>query len=518
MEHTHDYLILGAGPAGLQLGYFFQKAGRDFAIIERADVPGAFFRDMPRHRFLLSINKVHTGSDDSELNLRWDWNSLICDNPDLRLPEYSQEYFPDPDVLVQYLADFADFYHLPIAYETEIMEVTRKEDGFCLTDSNGDIWRCQCLVVATGVPHEFTPDIPGVELCETYAGHSLDPEDYKNQRVLVVGKGNSGFETADNLIGSTSLIHLVSPQPVHLAWQTHYVGAVRAINNNFLDTYQLKSQNAVIDGRIEWIKKDDSGYHVKIAYSHAMGQTTIRDYDRVIICTGFRFDDSIYDDTCRPELTHHGKFPLQTTAWESTNVPGMFFAGTIMQACDYKKTQSAFIHGFRNNIRSLSWILADRFEGEPWPYRAMEASAEAVVEGIVERLSLASGIFQQPGFLSEVVVVRTDEDEIRLYEDVRRDHIPNSVIGDEEHYYVVTLEYGRHHGDPFSIERDPDPEMGASAFYLHPVIRRYRGSTLVAEHHINDDLENEWFQPEYVAPLERFVKAQFEELETKLVN
>ena len=37
----HDYLIIGAGPAGLQLGYYLEKAGRDYLILEAGDAPGA---------------------------------------------------------------------------------------------------------------------------------------------------------------------------------------------------------------------------------------------------------------------------------------------------------------------------------------------------------------------------------------------------------------------------------------------------------------------------------------------
>ncbi|HYO13170.1 MAG TPA: FAD-dependent monooxygenase, partial [Thermoanaerobaculia bacterium] len=39
----HTYLILGAGPAGLQLGYFLGRAGRDYLILEAGE-PGEFFR------------------------------------------------------------------------------------------------------------------------------------------------------------------------------------------------------------------------------------------------------------------------------------------------------------------------------------------------------------------------------------------------------------------------------------------------------------------------------------------
>ena len=54
---TMDCLIVGAGPAGLQAGYLMHKRGLDVHILERGDV-GQFFRQFPRHRTLISINKV----------------------------------------------------------------------------------------------------------------------------------------------------------------------------------------------------------------------------------------------------------------------------------------------------------------------------------------------------------------------------------------------------------------------------------------------------------------------------
>jgi len=47
-EPVHDYLILGAGPAGLQLGHFLERAGRDYLIVEGGEGPGTFFRTFPR--------------------------------------------------------------------------------------------------------------------------------------------------------------------------------------------------------------------------------------------------------------------------------------------------------------------------------------------------------------------------------------------------------------------------------------------------------------------------------------
>ena len=36
----HDYIIVGAGPAGLQMGYFLQRADRDYMIMEKNNVSG----------------------------------------------------------------------------------------------------------------------------------------------------------------------------------------------------------------------------------------------------------------------------------------------------------------------------------------------------------------------------------------------------------------------------------------------------------------------------------------------
>ena len=68
-EERLDYLVVGAGPAGTQAGYFLERAGREYLVVEAGESPGTFFRRFPRHRTMISNNKVNTGWDDPELNL-----------------------------------------------------------------------------------------------------------------------------------------------------------------------------------------------------------------------------------------------------------------------------------------------------------------------------------------------------------------------------------------------------------------------------------------------------------------
>jgi cation diffusion facilitator CzcD-associated flavoprotein CzcO len=264
-----DYLIIGAGPAGLQLGYFLEKANRNYLILEAGDSPGTSFQQFPRHRQLISINKVYTGYDNPEINLRWDWNSLLSDSEEMLFKNYSKNYFPDADHLVRYLHEFADRFQLNIQYGTKVIKIG-KNDSFQIIDSRGQIYLCKRLIIATGITKPYIPSIPGIELAENYKDVSIDPQDFINQKVLIIGKGNSAFETADALTDTTSLIHVASRQPVNMAWKTKYVGHLRAVNNNFLDTYQLKSQNVVIDATIAQIRRENDRFIVSFDYTIAL--------------------------------------------------------------------------------------------------------------------------------------------------------------------------------------------------------------------------------------------------------
>lgn len=508
-DAIHDSLILGAGPAGLQLAYFLARRGRDYLVLEATDRAGAFFQRYPRHGKLISINKTHTGTDDPDVNLRFDWNSLLCDDPTLRFRHYSQDYFPDAARMQAYLADFAARYRLDIRYDARATEVTRERGMFVVRDVHGRRFAGRRLIVATGLWTPNLPAIPGAERCETYATCSVDPADFVNQRVLIVGKGNSAFETADRLMGAAATIHLCSPTPVTLAWESHFVGNVRAVNAGFIDTYQLKAQNALIDATVDAIEHDGRRYRVHLTYSHARGQRTIIPYDRVILCTGFRFDAGIFAEGCRPALTIHDRFPAQTSAWESTNVRDLYFAGTLMQACDYRRTMSGFVHGFRHNVAALARVLDARYQHEPWPHRVLEPTPRTVMRHVMDRLNRAPGLFLQPGFLADVLVVPASGGApARYYEDVRCDYVRDGGLGRLEHHYLITLEYGHFRGRPLAAERDPDPMRGDGAPYLHPVIRRYQRDTLVAEHHVQDDLENQWRLDVYVEPVMAFMEAQ----------
>lgn len=509
---AHDYLIIGAGPAGLQLAAELEHGGHDYVVLERGAGPGTFFTRFPRHRRLISINKVHTGYDDPEMRLRMDWNSLLSDDPGLLFTRYSEEYFPQADDLVRYLSDYAAATGVRAQYGVDVFRIGRDDNGFTVTDRGGRSWRGRRLVVATGVSRLYVPPIPGIELAERYDTFETDPRSFADQRVLVIGKGNSGFETADALMAQAAVIHVAGPHSVRMAWQSHYVGHLRAVNNNFLDSYQLKSQNSVLDGTVESIeRRADGGYRVMFRYARTVEALRELFYDRIIVCTGFRFDASIFDDGCRPALVIDDRFPEQTPAYESVNVPDLYFTGTLTQQRDFKKATSGFIHGFRYGVRALYRILTTRYHGGTWPAEQVEPTADAIADAIIARVNRSSALWQQFAVLGDVVSVAGAT---ALYqEEVPVAYVADGGLGRAPHTFVVTLEYGPHHdaADPFDISiprvAENDAAHAHDASYLHPVVRHYLDGAPAGVHHLAENLENEWNLSEvHQQPLAVFVK------------
>jgi thioredoxin reductase len=383
-----------------------------------------------------------------------------------------------------------------------VTSIARDGDGtFRLTLQDGTEMLAERVIVATGHTVAHTPDVPGMEHCEQYEKISTDPMEYRNQRVLIVGKGNSGMETAENIFSTAASVHMLSPNPVRLAWTTHHVSDIRACYNNTLDSYQLKMQHTILDANLERVELTEDGKRkVTFQYTHAKDQTWELVVDRVVLACGFRFDFGIFDRSCRPTTLAYGRWPAMTSSWESTDIPGLYFIGTLMQSRDYKKSFSGFIHGFRYNIRFLSEIFAERYHGRPRQAEQIEPDADSLTWSIIDRANHASSIFQLPAFMADVYVLDDPSGKILRYRDTTVDYALDHQAWKHHSILVSTLEYGHlpPGADPFNFPRDPLD--GTTSQFIHPVLRLYVGGELAQTYHVPEDLENEWGKDMYLGP------------------
>lgn len=184
-----QYCVLGAGPAGLQMGYFLSKAKRDYIILERNSGPGSFFNKYashvlnalfyfseapstrpasvlfflsryPRHRKLISINKMNTGRENLEFNLRHDWNSLLSDKPDLLFKRVNSEFYPPADAFPVYLSMYEKELGLRVRYGVDIGKIRAGHSdtgrSYILTDQHALDYTCRYVVSYQGWDQKVT--------------------------------------------------------------------------------------------------------------------------------------------------------------------------------------------------------------------------------------------------------------------------------------------------------------------------------------------------------------------------
>jgi hypothetical protein len=185
----------------------------------------------------------------------------------------------------------------------------------------------------------------------------------------------------------------------------------------------------------------------------------------------------------------------------------------VTQVRDFKKSTSGFIHGFRYNVRALHRILEQRHHGVAWPSTTVGADPAALTDAVLRRVNRTSALWQQFGFLADVLVL--DRDSAAHFEEVPVDYVHDTDFAAGADCFLVTLEYGPDHDkvDPFDITvrrvRQNNADEAHDAAYLHPVVRHYRGATLLGEHHVAENLENEWTsEPGHREPLRVFVEQQ----------
>jgi glycine/D-amino acid oxidase-like deaminating enzyme len=134
-----DVIVIGAGQAGLAMGYFLGRQGRRFVILDGAD----------------SIASAWRG--------RWDSLTLFTPRrydglPGLPFPGDPDGY-PTRDEVIDYLEEYAKTFELPVELDSRVGGLTAAGEGYRV-DVNGEILAADQIVVATG-PFQ-TPFVPEI--------------------------------------------------------------------------------------------------------------------------------------------------------------------------------------------------------------------------------------------------------------------------------------------------------------------------------------------------------------------
>jgi putative flavoprotein involved in K+ transport len=346
-----DTVVIGAGQAGLAVGFYLAQQGRPFVILEAHERVGDSWRQR--------------------------WDSLRLFTP-ARYDALPGSHYPGPawafparDEFADYLERYAVERGLPVRTRTSVRRLARDGAGYVVETEGGRLV-ADHVVVAAGF--DRLPQMPvfRVELAPTIT--QLHSSGYRNPAqipegdVLVVGAGNSGADIALEL-SRTHRVHLAGRHPGQVPFRIERPSSripsllVFAAFAHVLTTSTPIGRRAragvlAHSGPLIRVKTADlaaAGVHrvprvvgVTDGLPVVEGGETLA-VGSVVWCTGYRPDTSWID---LPVVGTHG-LPAHERG-VSPSQPGLYFLGQLFQY----SLASSMIHGVGRDARYVADHLA----------------------------------------------------------------------------------------------------------------------------------------------------------------
>ena len=177
-----DALIIGAGPAGLAASLAAKKMGLNYQCIEQDSLGGAVFQ-YPRGKLVMTAPV------------------------DLPIVGKVQFRNTSKETLLKFWQDATKRNDLKIRYQERVESMEKKDGAFHVrTGSQQYVASAVLLAIGRrGTPRKL--GVPGEELPKVVY-RLIDPEQYRGQKVIVVGGGDSALEAAASIaeLGDTAVI------------------------------------------------------------------------------------------------------------------------------------------------------------------------------------------------------------------------------------------------------------------------------------------------------------------------
>jgi thioredoxin reductase (NADPH) len=296
--------IVGGGPIGLELAAALQELDVDYILFEARQI-GHTISTWPRHTHFYSTAE----------------RIAIAGVP---IPFADHAHITGEQYLA-YLRSVIQQYELSVHAYERVIGLERKESGFELkteTRTGERTYRAQHVVLAVGDMGSVNElDVPGEHL--PHVTHQLDdPHRYFNQRLLVVGGGNSALEFAARCwrAGAEVTLSYRRRQFNPLFVKSALMEDFRTLTREEKITFLPRTVPVEIGPRYVTLAPTRDGEPLE-------SELTQHRADFVLLCTGYRANLDLFEKA-GVTLEKRGRVPRFDPETMETDVAGLYVAGT----------------------------------------------------------------------------------------------------------------------------------------------------------------------------------------------
>lgn len=313
-------IIIGAGPIGLACGIELKKRNIDHLIIEKGCLVNSVFHYPVNMTFFSTSDRLEIGG----------------------VPFISHGVKPTRREALEYYRRVADSYELNINLYEEVLSLDGEAGDFTIK-TDKDSYKADKIILSTGFyDHENRMNVSGEDL-EKVKHYYDEPHPYANQKVLVVGGGNSAVDVALETYRCGSEVTMVVRYPEIKPGVKYWV---RPDIENRIKEGEI---TAHFDSNVLAIRERE------VDIQTPEGKITIEN-DFVLAMTGYKPNFKLMDLLGLDYKDDGYRTPVFNEKTQESSVGGIYLAGVV---CGGLNTSTWFIENARVHAELIAQNLQE---------------------------------------------------------------------------------------------------------------------------------------------------------------
>ena len=314
-----DFIIIGAGQAGLAMAYYLNQQKANYLVIDANTKIGE-----PWLKRWDSL-KLFTPSEFNHL-------------PGLEFP-YTKGHYANKYEVAEYLQQYVNTFNIPILFNKKIISLKKKDNHF-IVNSNQQQFKAKQVIIATGPFHTpFTPKFHtkiSNEITQIHSENYKNPTQLQKGATLVVGAGDSGVQILKEISttnrkvyfsGNTNITSI--PQEIlgkTLWWWFQKIGFLNANKHTWIGEKLSNGGQPIIGTDVKSLFKKENviclGRCLNATNNNIIFEKeTVSDIKNIIWATGFKPNFNWIDTVELDEQNYPKNYR------GVSNIEGLYFIG-----------------------------------------------------------------------------------------------------------------------------------------------------------------------------------------------